>query len=609
MARAQEVQDNAEALLRAPFIYRDDEALEKKLQLSLILRLASYMRPYPKLIALALLATGGNLVVTLLAPYLVGRAVDALVGHRHSHLLFEYAAALVALYLLNFAASFCRIDLTNRLGQRVIQRLRDELFVHVQGLSSDFFDARPAGSILVRILNDVNSLQDLFTNGVINSITNVFTLIGIIAIMFSLNWRLATVALVVVPFMFVLSLRLTVQIRRAWQQVRLRLSRLNAHLAEAIQGMRVTEAYVRADENQTFFEDMNRDYMRTFLRAQRFSIPFGPLVDLTGALGTALLFWYGVHLVHTGVVTVGLLVAFANYLGSFWTPISQLGQLYNQVLVAMASSERIFQYLDTRPTVTDRGVVRELPPVRGHVEFCHVTFAYQPSRLAIEDVSFVARPGETIALVGHTGAGKSTVVNLLARFYDPTSGEIRIDGHDLRSVSLGSLRRQMGMVLQETFLFSGSLIDNIRYGRPNATDEECIAAAKAVYADEFIRRLPDGYFTEVQERGTRLSQGQRQLISFARAILADPRILILDEATASIDTYTEHLIQRALKVLLEGRTSFVVAHRLSTIREADQILVFDGGRIVERGRHDDLMRRRGAYYKLVQAQYRSMMEG
>ncbi|EJY54716.1 ABC transporter-like protein [Alicyclobacillus hesperidum URH17-3-68] len=595
---------NREELLRAPFIYRDDEALEKSFQFTLMKRLASYMRPYPGLMAAAFCATLGNLAVTLIAPYLVGRTIDTAIAHHRVHALLAYGAILIGLYLLNFAASSFRIYLTNQLGQRVIQGLRRELFVHVQGLSSDFFDARPAGSILVRILNDVNSLQDLFTNGVINSITNLFTLIGIIAIMFSLNWQLSIVTLVVVPFMFMLSLRLTIQIRRAWQQVRLRLSRINAHLAEGIQGMRVTESYVRQDENQMFFEKMNRDYMATFLRAQRWSIPFGPLVDLTGALGSALLFWYGVHLLHNGVVTVGLLVAFANYLGNFWTPIGQLGQVYNQILVAMASSERIFQYLDTQANVVDRDDAIALPPIKGKVEFRSVGFSYEEGRRALSDVSFEALPGQTVALVGHTGAGKSTVINLLARFYDPTEGSILVDGKDIAKVSLDSLRSQIGIVLQDTFIFSGTIMDNIRYGNPAASDEEVKAAARAVYAHEFIENLPEGYHTEVRERGSRLSQGQRQLISFARAILADPRILILDEATASIDTYTEHLIQKGLNVLLEGRTAFVVAHRLSTIRDAHQILVFDGGRIVERGTHAQLMAHGGYYYDLVAAQYK-----
>ncbi|MCL6632147.1 MAG: ABC transporter ATP-binding protein/permease [Alicyclobacillus herbarius] len=592
-----------QADLRAPFVYREDERIEK-FDWGQIRRLLGYMSAYPKVITLAFTATCATAVVTLAAPYVVGRVIDAAIATGSTGRLIAYCAVLVALYALNFYASHKRIYYTNLLGQNVIRDLRRQLFSHVQKLSLTFFDNRPAGSVLVRIMNDVNSLQDLFTNGVINSITNMFTLIGIIVIMVSLNARLALVTMVVVPFMFLLSMRLTVKIRRAWQQVRLRTSKMNAHLAESIQGMRVTEAYARQAENQAFFEDMNQDYMRMFLRAQRRSIVFGPLVDLTGAVGSALLFGYGVNLLTAGEVTVGLLVAFANYLGNFWTPIAQLGQVYNQLLVASASSERIFQYLDTKPVVQDALNAPKLPAIEGRVEFVDVEFEYEPGRKALDGVSFHVEPGQTVALVGHTGAGKSTVINLLSRFYDPTGGAIRIDGRDIRTVQTDSLRQQIGIVLQDTFIFSGTIMDNIRYGNPAASDEDVIAAACAVYADEFIRQMENGYDTEVRERGSRLSMGQRQLISFARAILADPKILILDEATASIDTYTEHLIQKALEVLLAGRTAFVVAHRLSTIREADQILVFDHGQIVERGTHTELMARRGHYYHLVEAQYR-----
>ncbi|QQE77866.1 ABC transporter ATP-binding protein [Alicyclobacillus sp. SO9] len=589
--------------LRAPFIYKDDEALEKRFQWHEIQRLMSYVAGFPKLIAAALLATLAGVAVKLAGPYMVGVVIDTAISKDNTQRLYIECGILLLLYLLNLLSTRFQIYLTNLLGQRAIHSLRKELFTHVQSLSLSFFDARPAGSVLVRIMNDVNRLQDLFTNGVVNSITNFFNLAGIIIIMLTLNARLALLTMVVVPLMFVLSTRLTIRIRRAWQSVRIRLSRINAHLAESIQGMRVTEAYVRQEENQHFFRNMNQDYVNHFLRAQRRSILFGPLVEVTGAIGSVVLFWYGVHLLRADIVTVGLLVAFANYLGNFWPPISQLGQLYNQLLVAMASSERIFQYLDTRPAVIDDVNAKPLSRIEGEVKFDNVDFAYDNERKALHQISFTARPGQTIALVGHTGAGKSTVVNLLARFYDPTGGRILIDGKDIRRVQSDSLRMQMGIVLQDTFIFSGSILDNIRYAKPDASDEEVIRAAKAVYADEFIERMEDGYQTEVRERGSRLSMGQRQLISFARAILADPRVLMLDEATASIDTHTEHLVQKGLEALLAGRTAFVVAHRLSTIRGADQILVFDHGEIVERGSHSELMQSQGHYFHLVEAQY------
>ncbi|MCL6443838.1 MAG: ABC transporter ATP-binding protein/permease [Alicyclobacillus sp.] len=597
-----------DAELRSPFIYKDDDVLEKKFQWQQMRRLMKYMLAFPRLMAGAMVAMIGGIAVSLCAPYIIGHAIDVAIAGHHLHQVVLYAATLAAIYIVNFVASRYRIHFTNVLGQSVIRRLRQELFGHVQGLSFDFFDKRPAGSVLVRIMNDVNSLQDLFTNGVINSITNMFTLVGIVIIMLSLNWRLGLVTMVIVPIMFLLSTKLRVLIRRAWQSVRIRSSRINAHLNESLQGVRVTQAYVRQHHNQVFFNDMNLEFVRHFRRATGLSAIFGPMVDFTGSVGSALLFVAGVYMLkfHISGITVGLLVAFANYLGNFWTPISQLGQVYNQLLVAMASSERIFEYLDTRPSVANRVGAKPLPPIRGDVEFDHVSFEYGRGTKALDDVNFKVSAGETVALVGHTGAGKSTVINLLARFYEPTEGVIRIDGHDICAADLQSLRSQIGIVLQDTFIFSGTIMDNIRYGKPDATDEEVIAAACAVYADEFIRGLENGYHTEVRERGSRLSMGQRQLLSFARAILADPKILILDEATASIDTHTEHLIQMGLKTLLANRTSFVVAHRLSTIREADQILVFQEGRIVERGNHASLMKSNGYYHDLVRAQYRFM---
>jgi ATP-binding cassette subfamily B multidrug efflux pump len=592
--------------LRSPFIYKDDEQLERPVRFEQMRRLSAYVLRFKKLAVLSLIATVGGIIVSLAAPYLLGVTINAALGRKNLHLLFVYGGILAALYILNTVAATYRIRFTNWLGQSIIRELRAELFGHVQSLSFDFFDQRPAGSVLVRIMNDVNALQDLFTNGVINSITNMLTLVGIIVIMLSLDWRLALISMVVVPIMFLLSTKLRATIRRAWQSVRLRLSRLNAHLNEAIQGVRVTQAYAREDENQTFFQSMNGEYLNRFRVAQKLSALFGPGVDFTGAVGSALLFFFGVHFLLGGSVTVGLLVAFANYLGNFWTPISQLGNVYNQLLVAMASSERIFQYLDTVPSVLDQPGAQALPPIRGDVEFADVVFEYEPGKRALDHVSFRARAGETIALVGHTGAGKSTVINLLARFYEPSSGRILVDGMDICAVSLRSLRAQVGIVLQDTFIFSGTIMENIRFGRPDASDDEVIEAARAVNADAFISQLENGYHTEVRERGSRLSMGQRQLLSFARAILADPRILILDEATASIDTHTEHLIQQGLQRLLAGRTSFVVAHRLSTIREADQILVFAQGRIIEHGTHGALMGGRGYYHQLVQAQYRYM---
>lgn len=593
--------------IRSPFIYKDDDVIDKPFRMDQMRRLFGYMILFPRLAWASLAATVGGIAVALIAPYIIGQTIDAAISVKRDGVLIVFSSFLGVLYVANFFASRLRIRYTNWLGQSVIKHLRGQLFGHVQNLSFDFFDKRPAGSVLVRIMNDVNALQDLFTNGVINSITNLFTLVGIVIIMLSLNWKLALITMVIVPIMLFLSTKLREMMRKSWQVVRVRLSRINAHLNESIQGVRVTEAYVRQQDNQEFFQGMNAEYLDKFRRAVKLNGIFGPVVDFTGAIGSALLFWFGVHMLGAGGgLSIGMLIAFANYTGNFWTPISQLGQVYNQLLVAMASSERIFEYLDTIPSVARLDGASQLPRIEGNVRFDHVEFAYDAKKKALDGVSFSVQAGETVALVGHTGAGKSTVINLLARFYEPTGGVVSMDGHDICKMELHSLRSQIGIVLQDTFIFSGTIMDNIRYGRPDASDEEIVQAARSVYADEFISQLENGYLTEVRERGSRLSMGQRQLISFARAILADPRILILDEATASIDTHTEHLIQQGLKVLLEGRTSFVVAHRLSTIREADQILVFADGKIVERGNHGLLMGSKGYYQHLVEAQYRFM---
>ncbi len=590
--------------VRRRFIYEDDAALERPLNWAQLRRLLAYMLPYRRVVALAMAVMLLGAVARLTVPYLISLAIDRAIRPGDIRLLYLLAAGILACYTVGWWAHGQRIRITNWIGQHVLYDIRQGLFSHIQYLSFNFFDRRPAGSILVRIINDVNALQDLFTTGVISVLMDILTISGIVIILFNLHPRLAIASMVVLPLMFILSTRVRREIRRAWREVRLRSSRLNAHLAEAIQGMKVTEAFVQEKENLAFFDHMNDDYRQSWNRSSRIADLFNPLVELTGAIGTCIVYWYGANLVRSGELTVGLLVGFANYLGNFWEPISRLGQVYSQLLVAMASSERIFEFLDTQPTVAEKPSAQPLPPIRGEVRFEQVTFEYAPGRPALHDFDLYVAPGETVALVGPTGSGKTTVVNLLCRFYDVTRGRVLIDGQDVREVQLASLRSQIGIVLQDTFLFSGTLLDNIRFGRLDATEDEVVAAARAVGAHTFIEKLPQGYRTEVAERGGGLSLGQRQLISFARALLADPRILILDEATASIDTETELLIQQALERLLAGRTAFVVAHRLSTIRNADKIVVLQHGRIVEMGNHQQLMAKRGAYFNLVQAQFR-----
>ena len=600
------------------FYYREEQVFEKPFDWNQIKRLGAFVAPYTRQVVLAGVAMLAATVTRLAVPWLIAQAIDAVLEPevrftRWTQWLEPYERAerlailvgiMAAIHIINWIANHWRIRLTAWVGQRALYDLRQKTFAHIQSLSLRFFDTRPAGSILVRVTNDVNALQDLLTNGIISLLQDVLTLVGIILIMLSMHLKLSLVIFAFLPLMMITTVRLRTRVRHGWQRVRLQRSRLTAHLAEAIQGVRVTQAFNQQEPNKDFFADMNVEVRRTWLDTVRLNALFNPIVEIMGALGTAVVDWYGTRILQGGGITVGVLVAFVTYVGQFWEPILRLTQLYGNVLVAMASSERIFEYLDTKPTVPEKPDAKPLPPIRGEVELDNVTFAYEEGRTALRGVSLKVNPGETVALVGHTGAGKTSVINLLSRFYDVDEGAVRIDGVDVRDVTLDSLRRQIGVVLQDTFIFSGTIMDNIRYGRLDATDEEVIAAAKAVRAHDFIERLPHGYQTEVRERGSRLSMGQRQLLSFARALLADPRILVLDEATASIDTQTELLIQEALARLLKGRTSFVIAHRLSTIRNADKIVVLDHGQIVEMGTHESLMARRGVYYNLIQAQFK-----
>ncbi|WP_379132926.1 ABC transporter ATP-binding protein [Paenibacillus sp. sgz500958] len=591
------------------FVYKDDDQIDKAFDWKQFVRLFSYMKPYarqmlPLVLIMMVLGTITKLMVPFLTSLAIDRAINPADGNTSLTLLYLLTASVVVLYLIQWIAGVYRIKYTNVIGQRVIYDLRSHLFRHIQKLSFNFFDKRPAGSVLVRVTNDINSLQDLFTNGAVNLMIDCVQLAGIMVILLLINWKLGLAVMVTVPIMFFVSTKLRQKIRMAWQDVRIKNSRINSHLNESIQGIRVTQAYTQEQENMQYFDTMNMDSRKSWNKASAMNQGFGPIIEVTGGLGTMILFWLGAHLIQSGQLTIGALVAFSTYVSNFWDPINRLGQMYNQLLVAMASSERIFEYLDEEPMVKDVPGAQPLPTIRGDIRFEHVVFEYEKGRAALKGIDLKVKAGQSIALVGHTGSGKSTIINLLSRFYDITSGKITIDGRDIREVTLQSLREQIGIVLQDTFIFSGTIRDNIRFGRLNATDKEVEEAAMAVDAHEFISRLPRGYDTEVEERGSALSMGQRQLLSFARALLANPRILILDEATASIDTETELKIQEALKILLQGRTSFIVAHRLSTIRHADKIVVLNHGEIKEEGTHKELTDREGIYNGLIEAQFR-----
>ncbi|HHX21313.1 MAG TPA: ABC transporter ATP-binding protein [Clostridiales bacterium] len=582
----------------------DDEAIERPFNKRQLIRLLAYMKPYKRTVMLSLALMVIAAVSSLGSPFLMSRAIDSL---SQGNKLVWLVLGMVALAIFDALCTRGRIRLMETAGRKALATLREDLFHHIQTMSFSFFDTRSAGKILVRVINDVNALNDLFTNGIVNVLIDCLVLVLLMVIMLAANWKLTLIGFSILPLLILLLFRYKNIMRHRWQVVRNKRSNMNGYLHESLSGMRVTQAFVREDENADTFANVNDDIRFHWMRAIRANALFWPLLDVTGAIGTVLVYYFGVKLIQANTLSLADLLLILWYLGRFWMPLNNLSNFYSSLLTASASMERIFEIMDTPPMVHDSEDAQPMPPIEGTVAFEHVTFSYGPEKVVLHDVSFTVKPGQTVALVGPTGSGKSTIVNLISRFYDVTDGAVTIDGHDIRSVQLDSLRRQMSVMQQESFVFSGTIMDNIRYGRLEATDEEVMEAAKAVYAHDFIMAMDKGYQTEVNERGSSLSVGQKQLISFARALLNDPKILILDEATSSIDTRTEMMIQKALEVLLKGRTSFVIAHRLSTIRNADVIMVISDGRITERGNHDELIQLEGGHYRaLCEAQYRFM---
>jgi ABC-type multidrug transport system fused ATPase/permease subunit len=541
-----------------------------------------------------LAATATALAPPLLAKYALDYAIEGQVDRK----LVLIVVAFVLAGLANWGMSYVQTYLTGWVGERILADLRIKLFHHLQRLSLGFYERNRAGVIISRLTNDVEALDQLVTDGVTTLVQSTLTLIGTAILLFVLDWRLALATLAVIPLMSIGTILFRVYSTRAYAAVRERLALVTATLAEDIAGMRIVQAFTREQRNIRQFREVADQYREANMRTVVLNALYFPYVDLISSVALAVVLGYGGHLYFGGDMTLGTLFAFLLYVQNFFDPVQQLSQLYNTFLSATAALDKIMDVLDEEPQVVDKPGARELPPVEGNVHFEHVRFGYGEGPEVLHGLDLDVTAGTTVALVGHTGAGKSTIAKLLARFYDPREGRITIDGTDLRDVTQESLRRQLGIVPQEGFLFAGTVTENIAFGRPDASPHDVVRAAQTVGAHDFIMRLEDGYETELQERGTRLSLGQRQLVALARALLADPRILILDEATSSVDIGTERKIEQALRILLAGRTAFIIAHRLSTIRDADLIVVLEHGQIVEQGSHDELMERRGLYTSL-----------
>ncbi|MBR2036516.1 MAG: ABC transporter ATP-binding protein [Lachnospiraceae bacterium] len=585
--------------------YDVDEVLEDNFDAGQLKRLVTYISPYKnKMLGIVFLMLSSS-ALTMLVPIFLQRIMDFCIPQKDMHTIFIYCVMTFFIACYAALSLALKIRTMSVVGQNIVHDLRADLFEHLQELPFSYYDSRPHGKIQVRVVNYVNSLSDLLSNGIVNTFTDLCNLFFIIIFMLIEDVKLTLVCLCGLPLLALVIVFIKKKQRRAWQIQSNKQSNLNAYIAESINGIRVTQSFVREGENAVIFNRLSNDTRSAWMRAQKYSFTMQPSVDVISSLTTSFVYVLGVRMILApdATLTAGILIAFTAYISRFWAPINTLASFYNSLLTAMSYLERIFETIDEPVRVKDAPDAVPMPPIYGKVEFENVSFSYEEGHKILKEVNFIAEKGETYAIVGPTGAGKSTIVNLLARFYNVDSGRILVDGVDISKVTLHSLRSQMGIMMQDSFIFSGTIMDNIRYGNTEATDEEVILAAKTVCAHDFIMELENGYHTEVNERGTRLSVGQRQLISFARAILADPKILILDEATSSIDTETEILLQKGLNRLLEGRTSFIIAHRLSTIKNADCIMYVDKGDILEKGTHDALMEMRGEYYKLYMSQY------
>lgn len=584
---------------------REDELTREVSKKETLIRLYKYLLSYKRQLGCVGILLSVTLSVTLVTPLMIELAVDTYVADSDVNGLLLLAVTGLLLFLLRMLCRrrWMRImaDVTNQ----VLMTIRSQLYEHIQTLSFHFFDSRPTGKILARIVGDINSLKDMLSDSVTKLIPDLLTLLGIACIMLIKSWQLALAAFLTIPVLGIGMFVIQTGAHRLWQIHRKKNSNLNAFIHENFSGIRIVQSFAAEPERQEGFDQCALEYRDSFIDAVKIADLFGALVEIVWGLGGFLLYFIGIRIVGAEKIGVGTFLAFSTYLGMFWSPIRNLASFYNKIVTNISAAERVFDILDTPADIRNLEGSTELPEIKGEVTFENVSFAYtdEPERLVLENVSFRAKPGETIALVGPTGAGKTTIVNLISRFYDVTEGHIKIDGYDNRDVTLESLRRQMGVMTQDTFLFTGTIRENICYGKMDAAEEEMIAAAKAVNAHDFIMKTEKGYDTQISERSSGLSIGQRQLLAFARTMLSDPRILVLDEATSSIDTHTELLVQSGIEAMLKNRTSFIIAHRLSTIRGADRIFYIDDKNIVEAGNHKELMEKKGAYYRLYESQF------
>jgi ATP-binding cassette subfamily B multidrug efflux pump len=567
-------------------------------------RLLSYLQPFRPQLGVVVVLVVTSTLLSLLGPYFIGVIIDQFISTGDLQGLLQTTFLMLGTYLAQALTAMASGWIMVTVAQRVLKNLRRELFEHLQTLSLSFFDRRPVGDLMSRLTNDVDAVNQALTQNVTRLITNLLTSVGVLLIMFRLNSWLALGSLLVFPLMVAITAFVAKRTRSGFRSLQMNMGRLNAAMEETLSGERVVIAFNQQPTALKAFDQINYTVRDTGIHALTYALLIMPLMGILSNLNIAVVAGLGGWLVLQGLASVGTIASFISYSRQFAQPLRQIAELYNSIQSALAGSERIFEVIDERPEVQDAPDAVPLKDVKGRVVFDHVDFHYVPGIPVLKDVSFVAEPGQTIALVGPTGAGKTTIVNVLTRFYDIQGGAITIDGLDVRQLQKDTLRSQLGIVLQDVFLFSSTVMDNIRYGRLDATDGECMEAAKLANADAFITRLPHGYLTAISERGSNLSQGQRQLLSIARAIIADPGVLILDEATSSIDTRTEVQIQEALLRLMKGRTSFVIAHRLSTIRNADQVLVINEGQIIERGTHHQLLQQGGFYYRLYMRQFK-----